>query len=654
MLVRIVLWAVILVFVPALLEQFEAPKAMVVRVAGVGALAYLAADALRPPRAAAARRWFLQPLDVALVIWLGVEIVCTAASVSPRISLLGDEGQHEGLLTSLGLAGVYFAARRATEGEAPARRAMGLLTTALTALAVAAGYALLQFSRLDPIGWFGTASYALPDASGYVRPFGTLAHPNVLGLAAAAALCACVALGIDQPRRAWGFLAGAVLFSCVVLITLSRGAWIGVLAGLAVVAATAAPAGAVRWRARLLGTGALVIGLALAAAALGPHAGMIGERLRELLAPRSGSAGARGEIWRATLAMWLARPWTGQGPDSFALVYPAFQTVEAWRLEWATTYSHAHNAFLHALATRGVLGALAALGWASAAVLTAARALRRRGGERRIAVACSAALTAQLVAGMFGALGIAGAVVGTVLAALLASLASPDRLAAGAEAMSPARRARDGAPRPTRRSPRQSPPARRRPGLVPGARAVAALAAGALVGAWCLADLGASRAAFDAVNWLPQRPGESVARSVQSARRAMALDPADDLTAYHASDVLARASLGVENPVPLLEEAEAAARRSVALEPRRFLGHQKLGSVLLRRAQLGDTAALATAIRAFDDALALAPVNALPMLELASGLLDMDRPDLARPYAERAAELYPDQDLPRLILSRVR
>ena len=44
----------------------------------------------------------------------------------------------------------------------------------------------------------------------------------------------------------------------------------------------------------------------------------------------------------------------------------------------------------------------------------------------------------------------------------------------------------------------------------------------------------------------------------------------------------------------------------------------------------------------------------IPMLELASGLLDMRRADLARPFAERAARLYPEQDLPRVILARCR
>src|SRR5258706_888839 len=97
----------VLVFMPGLLEQFEAPKVEAVRVLGLGALTL----ALIAGRAGRPRRWSL--VDGAVVGWLAVEILATLLSVSPRVSLMGETRQREGLLTSLALAGLYFASRDA-------------------------------------------------------------------------------------------------------------------------------------------------------------------------------------------------------------------------------------------------------------------------------------------------------------------------------------------------------------------------------------------------------------------------------------------------------------------------------------------------------------------------------------------------------------
>src|SRR5262245_56101405 len=100
-----------LAYAPSLLEQFETPKAAVIRVLGIGLLAAGLAQLLAhrnkqvdnphpgtrplPPRAGHGRpsmsearplRWY--PLDICMLAWLVVEIVSTGTSVSPRISLL--------------------------------------------------------------------------------------------------------------------------------------------------------------------------------------------------------------------------------------------------------------------------------------------------------------------------------------------------------------------------------------------------------------------------------------------------------------------------------------------------------------------------------------------------------------------------------------
>src|SRR5262249_59764009 len=88
------------------------------------------------------------------------------------------------------------------------------------------------------------------------------------------------------------------------------------------------------------------------------------------------------EMWRAALAAWHARPILGQGPDAFGLVYSQYQTPAYWAYEWGGLPGHAHSIALHALATRGVLGASAGLAWAVGVGLACSRAWRA-GAERR-------------------------------------------------------------------------------------------------------------------------------------------------------------------------------------------------------------------------------------------------------------------------------
>src|SRR5262245_38066799 len=103
--VMVALAGSVLWFVPGLLEQFETPKIEWVRACGLGALAW----SLIAGRAGRPARWGW--LDRAAVAWLAVEILTTVLSVAPRVSLVGETRQREGLLTSLSLFGLYVAAR---------------------------------------------------------------------------------------------------------------------------------------------------------------------------------------------------------------------------------------------------------------------------------------------------------------------------------------------------------------------------------------------------------------------------------------------------------------------------------------------------------------------------------------------------------------
>src|SRR6185503_11917961 len=118
-----------------------------------------------------------------------------------------------------------------------------------------------------------------------------------------------------------------------------------------------------------------------------------------------------------------AWPWTGSGPDTFALFFERFQTPEFWNDEWGRRHAHAHSVYLNVLATRGVLGVAAAVGVAWAALATARRSWQRRAETRTFLAGLAGAFAAFAVAGAFGVFGNAGAAMVFVLLGTIAGLA---------------------------------------------------------------------------------------------------------------------------------------------------------------------------------------------------------------------------------------
>ena len=598
-----------LVFIPYALEQFEAPKAAVVRTLGVGLLVAMLGSVHSLRRV----RW--QPLDVAVAGWLVVETLSAVSSVAPRLSLLGDTEQHEGLATSLGLAGLYLATRW---GPARPESLRATLRVAIGAAAGAGLYAILQVVGLDPLHWTRAAVYQTGGA--FVRPCGTLGHPNLLGVVTSAALVAALPLAIEERRWRWLYAAGAALLAVATLLTLSRAAWLGVAGGglvagaLSLLARAAGRTGApsatrARSHARHLLVAAAGLGVLLVfVLAVSP----LRERVSELLAPTGGTGRTRLEIWKSALAAWQARPWLGQGPDTFALVFPRFQTPAYWRLEWGVIPFHAHSIYLHALATRGILGLLAGLAWALALLLAARRAWQASSATRALLASFLALLVALAVAGAFGVLGVSGALLLVVASAAVVSLATQDeRGAAGADGL--------------------------------GARP---LQLGAIVAVlalfWSAGDLVASRAAFRSVMARADlRVPGALESAAAAADRSVSLRSLDDVLARQRAETYVGLGMVLRDPGAALGEAEASARRAVALAPLRAVNHQMLCNVLMGRALRGDTSGVPAAEAAFARGLELAPHDGLNMIQFAQEELLLGRPAAALGPARRVASLYP-------------
>ncbi|HJQ98892.1 MAG TPA: O-antigen ligase family protein, partial [Candidatus Polarisedimenticolaceae bacterium] len=404
------------------------------------------------------------------------------------------------------------------------------------------------------------------------------------------------------------------------LLTLSRGAWVGMGAGIltaGILAWRAGGAAAIPRRTRWI-VGAVLLVVMAAFLLDTPWRVLAARRLTDALG--AGVGAGRMEIWRSAAAAWRERPIFGHGPDTFALVFPRFQTPAYWRHEWSGLPVHAHSIYLHTLATRGILGA-AAVGIGFPALLVSARTAWRAGGASRLLVAAATAgLSALAVSGLSGSLGIGGTLLGFSLAAGLATLSGKAHVAHQRAASSDK------------------------------VAIAAGIVAGAVMLGFATADLVASAQDREGMTLLEvstrvkeDRVGELRRAAVKAYERATSLMPFEDGIVRRHADALRFLSAAEPDPRPWLREAEGRARRAVALAPLRALDHRFLGLVLLSQVRPSDDSRLAEGEACYERALELGPNDALTLLELVRAEVELGHPEKALRPALRVAALYPEQ-----------
>lgn len=223
----------------------------------------------------------------------------------------------------------------------------------LAAIAYAGAAAVTAFYGLIALA-FG-AGLAV---DGVVRISATYPHPNALALYLERPLVFAAALALayrTRPRFGWLALTGVLGLG--LLLTFSRGAWLGALAGTFLVT----------WfgqRRRI--AAALTVGGVLALAGL---ALVAGPRLLSLFSGGSGSM--RLAIWRSSIAMIRDHPVFGVGLDQFLYQYaPRYIEPAAWAERFT---SHPHNLILDIWLSLGIMGLVVAAVY----VVTCVRAARR-------------------------------------------------------------------------------------------------------------------------------------------------------------------------------------------------------------------------------------------------------------------------------------
>lgn len=352
-----------------LLEPFEAVKAAFTQLT---ALALVVVAAAQGQSWADLRRLYGGPIGVAIACGVVSAVVSTVFSLSPRISLQGALDSNAGLGSVLALA-VLFAASRATCGDA--REAELLLRAAVVGAVLACAYALVQAVGHDPLRWSQAAEYR-----GWLRPSGTQGHPNYLGgylVMVLPLMLWGLRRAVRQRQRDQVVIDGllVMLVVAVVILSLSRGAWVAGAVAVALLLVR-------KPRTRLMAGMVAACGLGIVFVVDSPLLLAVRDRLT-LASP------GRWPIWQGAWQLFVNHPWTGCGLDTFGLAWPGVRTPEYWEVEWGFMPLRAHNDFLQALATQGLLGAIAFLMLPVALLWGLVRAWRRATARSLVLVLAS-------------------------------------------------------------------------------------------------------------------------------------------------------------------------------------------------------------------------------------------------------------------------
>ena len=573
------------------------------------------------------------PLGSAILLFLVSSIASTAISIRRDLSVFGPAQYYAaGLKTALATGAIYFASRSLASDP----RWLGRVARAAAiAIAVATAYALLQYAHLDPIQWNPSATFG-----GMTRWAGTLAHANHLGSYVAMTVPLVLWLARRMTSR-WmqGVCVVLVLISLAVLTaTLSRGAWVGFAAGIAVTvllswraggqAATKTPSVeecvSRRRRPPTIVWAVLLASAAVSVPLLTPLRPALIARVHQLTDFREPSAHMRVLIWRAGIRMAADHPLLGVGTDAYIAAFPRYRTPEFWRLEWNVAPAKAHNELIQIAATQGALGLIAAL----AVVFFAGRAVWRAARHSNP----EAGLGAATAGGALVAFAVSDLASFTVVSTgcLAAALAG---WAAGVT--------------------RDAEPSARSEHLATGGKNPGALAwAGSITTAvviWVplvllpwLADTAAAREKWTELS-SPKR--------ARAFARASALAPWDGRYASELGRSLLAGAFSVTADTgarwEMLTRARSAFERAVFIGPVDGENRALLARVLASQAALRPSAVPIRVVRAeFDRAIALEPANATVLELAAQGYLENGRTAEARAAALRCAALFPDYALP--------
>ncbi len=345
--------------------------------AALAALVALWLLKLRDPQARAALTF---PLAGPFLGFIAATLVADLLSTNVAGSLFASK--------QLLLVAIFFVLVNTLRGPDGAEWLLGRL---FLVFAVVSGLSLLQVALCSPEPWsvplLARWLHKCSRARGFYSIYMTLA--GVLNLVLLAVLPHL--LVSDSARSRWKFSAWLLMLGALVL-TYTRGAWLGFLAGIAALIALVS-----RRRSLALIGGAvlLLFALLMVASATSTPQRWDPRRLADPATIRE-----RLYMWQAGIAMLETNPITGIGVGQVKTLYPRYVLPQAVK----RSTSHLHNSPLQVLVERGLLG-LGCWLWLWGAFFTRGLRILRRAEpswerERALVSGSLAGILGFLVAGL--------------------------------------------------------------------------------------------------------------------------------------------------------------------------------------------------------------------------------------------------------------
>ena len=349
------------------------------------------------------------PLLLPLLIFLGATLLSLTVTLSLQYSL-------KEILKWLEVLGIYLFVVNMI-GRREAKTIVFLILLAGISQALLGIYQF--FGRVGPEG------FLLFDR--FIRAYGTFKQPNPYGgyLGLVLPLAYSLSLGTkgygtrdrgqgtgdkgSLPFNSYLLIAlamaGVVLMLAAMLMTLSRGAWLGFIAALIVMNVVRSRRAAVLFVLALI---LLSLVIVMGGLQLLPEA--IVQRFLDFLpflagvdihtievTPANFAVIERLAHWQAGWDMFSEHPWLGVGIGNYEPVYPAYALPR-----WDEPLGHAHNYYLNIAAEAGLVGLSAYLILGAAVFWQAWRAVRRTSGYwQRVAVGILGILTHLAVHNFF-------------------------------------------------------------------------------------------------------------------------------------------------------------------------------------------------------------------------------------------------------------
>ena len=277
-------------------------------------------------------------------------------------------------------------------------------------------YGIVQYFGVDPLQQ--SASYHIGEGfMSIVRPPSTLGHSDYFAGYLLYVVFLGAALLATEEKPLWKALGAVATLAAAAAIFLSgtRGALLGLAAGSVSLWMWNRPRFTLRHTA--IAAGLCAAGLAFYFSPAG-----LKLRARSQWALQDLHGGARLWLWRDSLRMSSKRLLVGFGPETFALEFPRYQSVELSQGYPDFYHESPHNIFLDALVSQGIAGLGILVGFAALAWFAARRAVSH---AQRSAPHLASALVAGLTAGLFVCFTLPGALYFYATVAMLVGLAIP-------------------------------------------------------------------------------------------------------------------------------------------------------------------------------------------------------------------------------------